>query len=169
MPLLLMPGRAAAAAEVCGNPWGTALPAGSPGSETLKPEHVRLCLPAGFTAEARENSVVFRDLTDAKGARGRIGLAVSADRSYKHSDSREDYEKLKVKLCQLSNATAGTLCSVTQMQGKFFVVLKGLQAGVFSEVFFHIGDGYLLALTADAPDSDAYAVLQAVVQGAIVP
>ena len=167
--LSLLSGWTVAVAQVCENPWGNALPHNNLRSETLKPEDVRLCLPAGFIPESKDDGIMFRDPADTKGARGRIGLAISVDSKYKHSDIMEDYEKLKIWLCQLSNITAGTLCSVTKIQGQLYVLLKGVQVGVNSEAYIHIGNGYMLALTAEAPDDAAYAILSAVLRGAIIP
>jgi len=169
MVLSLLSGWTAAVAQVCDNPWGTALQNNNLRSETLKPEDVHLCLPAGFIPESKEDGILFRDPADTKGARGRIGLAISVDTKYKNSDLVEDYEKLKMWLCQLSNISAGTLCSVTKIQGKLYVVLKGVQVGANSEAYIHVGNGYMLALTAEAPDDAAYAILSAVLRGATIP
>ena len=167
--LSLLAGWTMAVAQVCENPWGNALTNDNLRSEALKPEDVRLCLPAAFIPESKEDGIMFRDPADTKGARGRIGLAISVDSKYKHSDVMEDYEKLKIWLCQLSNVTAGTLCSVTKIQGKLYVLLKGVQVGVNSEAYIHIGNGYMLVLTAEAPNDAAYAILSAVIRGAIIP
>ena len=167
--LSLLAGWTMAVAQVCENPWGNALTNDNLRSEALKPEDVRLCLPAAFIPESKDDGIMFRDPADTKGARGRIGLAISVDSKYKHSDIMEDYEKLKIWLCQLSNVTAGTLCSVTKIQGKLYVLLKGVQVGVNSEAYIHIGNGYMLVLTAEAPNDAAYAILSAVIRGAIIP
>ena len=167
--LSLLAGWTMAVAQVCENPWGNALTNDNLRSEALKPEDVRLCLPAGFIPESKDDGIMFRDPADTKGVRGRIGLAISVDGKYKHSDIMEDYEKLKIWLCQLSNITAGTLCSVTKIQGKLYVVLKGVQVGANSEAYIHVGNGYMLALTAEAPDDAAYAILSAVLRGATIP
>jgi hypothetical protein len=169
MVLSLLSGWTVAVAQVCDNPWGTALQNNDLRSATLKPEDVHLCLPAGFIPESKEDGILFRDPADTKGTRGRIGLAISVDTKYKNSDLVEDYEKLKMWLCQLSNISAGTLCSVTKIQGKLYVVLKGVQVGANSEAYIHVGNGYMLALTAEAPDDAAYAILSAVLRGATIP
>ena len=167
--LPLLSGWASADAESCENLWGGSQSSSDLSSETLKPEHVRLCLPLRFIPEPREDGVVFRDPSDTNGSRGRIGLAIATDSKYAYSDVMEEYERLKITLCQLSNVTAGTLCSVTKIQGKLYVALKGLQVGVYSEAFIHVGKGYMLALTAEAPDSAAYLVLRTVLQSAVIP
>lgn len=165
--LFLFAGGAVAA---CENPWGGVAAqdqkqrSGVPG-----PEDVRLCLPPGFIPEAKERGFVFRDPNDGAGARGRLGLAVTPDSQYKHSDSMEDYEKLKAWLCHLSNISEATLCTVTKIQGNLYVLLKGLQVSVHTEAYIRIGNGYMLAITAEAPNDDALAVLKAVIQEAVIP
>jgi len=49
------------------------------------------------------------------------------------------------------------------------VVLKGLEVGSHTESYFHMGNGYLLALTAEAPNDETLASLRAVIQEVRIP
>jgi hypothetical protein len=44
-----------------------------------------------------------------------------------------------------------------------------LQVSVHTEAYIRIGNGYMLAITAEAPNDDALAVLKAVIQEAVIP
>ena len=156
-------------AQDCGNPWGgksREKPAGSP---VTKPEDVHLCLPAGFVPAEKEGGFAFFDAKDSKGEQGRLGIAVTLDSQYRHSDSTDDYVRIKAWLCNLANTSVGTVCSVTEIRGSLFVLLKGLEINSHTESYIHMGDGYLLALTAEAPTSEAMEQLREVIHGARLP
>ena len=164
----IKPGHAASAGD-CENPWGKALPDKGAGSETITPGDVQLCLPMGFVPENREAGVAFSDPKDAEGKRGRLGLAISLDRKYQESDKDEEYERIKIWLCNLANTSVGTSCSIVRLKGVLFVLLHGLEVGTHTESYFHMGNGYLLALSAEAPDEDTLAVLRAVIREVKLP
>ncbi|MDP2156118.1 MAG: hypothetical protein Q8K68_00215 [Nitrospirota bacterium] len=156
------------AAQACENPWGSVsedkMRAGLP-----KVQEVRFCLPAGFVEEVREDGVSFRDPNDAAGSRGRLGAAISPGSNYQYSDNEKDYQRLQGWLCQLANISAGTRCAITRLKGNLFVLLKGLGIGVYSEIYIHTGDGYMVALTAEAPSESVLSSLRAVIQDANLP
>jgi hypothetical protein len=107
--------------------------------------------------------VAFFDPDDNQGKRGRLGLAVTTGKKYRKPDTEEEYERVKSWLCSLANTSTGTSCSMTRLQGKLFVLLKGLEIGTHTESYFQMGDGYLLALSAEAPNEEALALLRAVI------
>ena len=156
-------------AQDCGNPWGGKTGEKPARSPVTKPEDVRLCLPAGFVPEEKEEGFAFSDPKDSKGEQGRMGIAVTLDSKYRHSDSKDEYERIKVWLCNLANTSIGTVCSVIEIRGSLFVLLKELQINSHTESYIHMGDGYLLALTAEAPTSEAMEQLRAVIHGARLP
>ena len=96
-------------------------------------------------------------------------MAVSADGKYRKPDTDDEYEKIKSWLCSLANTSVGTSCSMTRLQGSRFVLLKGLEIGTHTESYFQMGDGYLLAISAEAPTEEALAQLRTVIQEVRLP
>ena len=166
---LLLHGRAATIAEGCENPWGKAPSGSSAGSGVVTPEDVQLCLPPGFIPDKKDGGFAFYDPNDNDGKKGRLGLAVINDSKYRAPDKDEEYERIKVWLCNLANSSMGTSCSITRLQGGLFVVLKGLEIGSHTESYFHMGNGYLLALTAEAQNDETLASLRSVIQEVRLP
>ncbi len=165
----LFPGSMPSFAHACDNPWGSR--AGNTKMLTGLPklEDVRLCLPAGFAGQVKEGGVSFSDPSDSAGVRGSLGLAISPGSNFSASDSEMEYQRLKGWLCQLANLSAGTLCTITRLKDNYFVLLKGLGINVYSEVYVHTGNGYMLALTAEAPSDAALSALRPVIQDADIP
>jgi len=157
------------AARDCDNPWGGATERRPGGGPAVIPEDVRLCLPPGFIPQEKDGGLAFYDPDDIEGKKGRLGLAVSADGKYRKPNTDEEYEKIKSWLCSLANTSAGTSCSMIRLQGVRLVLLKGLEIGTHTESYFQMGDGYLLALSADAPTEKALAELRVVIQEVRLP
>ncbi|HYQ48487.1 MAG TPA: hypothetical protein VEP69_05435 [Thermodesulfovibrionales bacterium] len=134
-----------------------------------KPEDIRLCLPPGFSAQEKEGGFAFSDSNDTKGEQGMIGIAVTVDSKYQHPTSRDEYERVKSWLCNLANTSMGTVCSLTEINGFIFVLLKGLEVGSHTESYIHMGNGFLLALTAEAPTGEALSRLRTVIAGVHLP
>lgn len=158
-----------AEAEVCENPWGSMAANPQPRAGLPKVEDIRLCLPAGFSGVVGEEGVSFRDPKDSTGSKGSMGIAISPGSNYKYSDKEADYQRLQGWLCQLANISSGTRCTITRLKDDLFVQLQSLGIGVYSEVYIHTGDGYLLALTAEAPNEAALSSLRTVIHGANIP
>ena len=161
-------GRSASAGE-CENPWGRAGSDQGTGSAAITPEDIRLCLPAGFIAEKKEGGVAFSDPKDTEGKKGRLGLAISADQKYQKPERDDEYERIKAWLCSLANTSVGTSCSIVRLGGAPFVLLKSLEVGTHTESYFHMGNGYLLAVSAEAPNEETLALLRAVIQEVRLP
>ncbi len=157
------------AAQACDNPWGSVSEDHKMRAGLPKVQEVRFCLPAGFVGEVREDGVSFRDPNDAAVSRGRLGVAISPGSNYQYSNDEMDYQRLQGWLCQLANISAGTRCAITRLKGNLFVLLKGLALGAHSEVYIHTGNGYMLALTAEAPSEAVLALLRAVIQDTNIP
>jgi hypothetical protein len=154
----------------CENPWGKAASEGrSAASGTVTHEHVQLCLPVGFVPENKEGGMAFSDPKDTEKKRGRLGLAVAVDGKYREPERDEEYEGIKAWLCSLANTSVGTSCSIVRLGGSLFVLLRSLEIGTHSESYFHMGNGYLLALSAEAPNEEALALLRPVIQGVRLP
>jgi hypothetical protein len=96
-------------------------------------------------------------------------LAVSHDPKYREPEKDEEYERVKAWLCNLANTSVGTSCSITRLRGSLFVLLRSLELGSHTESYFHMGNGYLLALSAEAPNEEALALLRAVIQEVRLP
>jgi len=167
--LFLLLGNISIVAEACENPWGSEAANSQPRAGVPKPEDVRLCLPAGFSGVVGEEGVSFRDPKDSTGSKGSLGIAISPGSNYKYSDKEADYQRLQGWLCQLANISSGTRCTITRLKDDLFVQLKSLGIGVYSEVYIHTGDGYMLALTAEGPNEAALSSLRTVIQGANIP
>lgn len=158
-----------AVAQDCGNPWGGNPGERSAGARVTKPEDVRLCLPPGFVAEEKEGGIAFSDPNDSKKEQGKMGIAVTVDSKYRKPESSDEHERVKAWLCNLANTSMGTICSITEINGVTFVLLKGLEIGSHTESYIHMGNGYLLALTAEAPTGEALSRLTTVIRGARLP
>ncbi|NJD56235.1 MAG: hypothetical protein FIA94_07515 [Nitrospirae bacterium] len=156
-------------AQECGNPWGGNPGEISAGAPVTKPEDVRLCLPPGFVPENKDGGIAFSDPNDSKGEQGRLGIAVTVDSKYRKPESSDEYERVKAWLCNLANTSMGTVCSISEINGVFFVLLKGLEIGSHTESYIHMGNGYLLALTAEAPTGESLSRLRMVINGACLP
>lgn len=156
-------------AQACENPWGNVSGNHKARAGLPKVEDVGLCLPSNFAGVVREDGVSFRDPNDAAGSRGRLGVAISPGSNFQYSDDEADYHRLEGWLCNLANISAGTRCAITRLKGNLFVLLKGLELGTHSEVYIHTGNGYMLALTAEAPSEAALSLLRAVMQDANIP
>jgi hypothetical protein len=156
-------------AQECGNPWGGEAEKKPGAGLVIIPENIRLCLPPGFVPHEKDGGLAFYVPDDFEGKKGRLGLAVSADGKYRKPDTDEEYERIKSWLCSLANTSAGTSCTMTRLQGTPFVLLKGLEIGTHTESYFQMGDGYLLALSAEAPNEEALALLRAVIQEVRLP
>jgi hypothetical protein len=98
-----------------------------------------------------------------------LGIAVTLDSKYRHSDSKDEYERIKAWLCNLANISVGTVCSITEIRGSLFVLLRGLEINSHTESYIHMGNGYLLALSAEAPTGKALEQLRAVIRDARLP
>lgn len=156
-------------AQDCGNLWGGAAEKKPGAGPVIIPKYVRLCLPHGFIPHEKDGGLAFYDPDDVEGKKGRLGLAVSDDGKYRKPYTDEEYERIKSWLCSLANTSAGTSCTMTRLQGTPFVLLKGLEIGTHTESYFQMGDGYLLALSAEAPNEEALALLRAVIQEVRLP
>ena len=157
-----------AGAATCENSWGSAAKS-QPRAGVPKAEDVQLCLPAGFSVVIGEEGVSFRDPNDSTSSKGSLGIAISPDSTYSYSDKESDYLKLQGWLCQLANVSAGTRCTIIRLKNNLFVMLKSLGIGVYSEVYIHTGNGYMLALTAEAPNESALSLLRTVIEDANIP
>ncbi len=156
-------------AQDCGNPWGGTAERRPGAGPAIMPEDIRLCLPPGFIPQEKDGGLAFYAPDDIEGKKGRLGLAVSADGKYRKPETDAEYEKIKAWLCSLANTSAGTSCSMTRLQGSTFVLLKGLEIGTHTESYFQMGNGYLLALSAEAPTEEALALLRAVIREVRLP
>jgi hypothetical protein len=156
-------------AQACENPWGSVSENNKTRVDLPKVENVRLCLPDGFAGVMSEDGVNFKDPNDAAGTRGSLGIAITPGSNYSYSDNEMDYHGLEGWLCQLANISAGTRCAIIRLKGNLFVLLKGLGIGVYSEIYIHTGNGYMLALTAEAPNESTLSSLRAVIQDTNIP
>lgn len=156
-------------AQACENPWGNVSGNLKTRAGLPKAEDVGLCLPSGFAGVVREDGVSFRDPNDSAGSRGRLGVAISPGSNYQYSDDETDYHRFEGWLCQLANISAGTRCAITRLKNNLFVLLKDLGIGAYSEIYINTGNGYMLALSAEAPNEAALSLLRAVIQDANIP
>lgn len=158
-----------ASAQDCPNPWGSVANKMSEVRPVIIPEDIRLCLPPGFVPHKIDGGMAFYDPDDVEGKRGKLGLAVSIDGKYRKPDSEEEYERVRSWLCGLANTSLGTICSLTSLQGQQFVLLKSLEIGTYTESYLQMGNGYLLALSAEAPNDETLSLLRAVIQEVKLP
>lgn len=150
----------------CANEWGGASRTSTPPER----DQIRLCLPKGFSPVGEENgALAFRDESVSRGS---IYLSISPDSQYRGSNDPKDYKKLEelfVSLMKSSPETKILSSEIVTIDGKRFVTIRATAKGKISESSIHIGNGYLLALSAEAPTEAALSTLSAVIRVAGIP
>jgi len=150
----------------CANPWGGS----SRTSNSPEREQVRLCLPEGFSPVGEENgALAFRDESASCGT---LYISISKDSQYHGTDDPKEYAKLKDWLLALMKSSSETKILGSEMvtiDGKRFVAIRAAAKGKVSESSFHIGNGYLLALSAEAPNEAVLSTLGNVIRAAEIP
>lgn len=152
--------------EKCTNPWGGASTPARKIPSIPQLEEVRICLPQGFIPQYGGDKFEFSLPNDNIDTNGRLILQRNIGEIYKNPDDEGEYKK-QMDFYKSPSST----CKIKKIKGKRFLIVdtKASASGKVARAYIHLGNGYMLALEAHAPNDKVLSTLTSAIENADIP